>query len=117
MSNTHINSTNARKYIEATDKAVFLVNLLGLFSIDQLTPELEDATEEQLLRAFNNSMDDLYVEYVKPASCEEVFVARGTKWQFAWCRYGNGRIDLGVYSFSGDVCWGYEAWKSGVFGQ
>ena len=63
------------------------------------------------------SMDDLYVGYVKPASCEEVFVARGTKWQFCWCRYGNGRIDIGVYSFAGDVCWGYEAWKSGVCGQ
>lgn len=64
-----------------------------------------------------NSTDDQFVEYVRPATGEEPFIVRGTKWQFAWCRYGNGRIDLGVYSFAGDVCFGYAAWKSGVLGQ
>lgn len=56
--------------------------------------------------------DDLFVEYVRPASGEEPFNMRGTKWQFCWCRYANGRIDMGIYSFAGDVCFGYWAWQN-----
>jgi hypothetical protein len=39
---------NAMEYKAATNKAVFLVELLGLFSINQLTPELEDEAEAEL---------------------------------------------------------------------
>lgn len=40
---------DAEAYINATDKMVFIADLLNLFSIDQLTPEIEDAAEAKLL--------------------------------------------------------------------
>jgi hypothetical protein len=39
---------DAKSYQATTDKAAFLVELLGLFSINQLTPELEDEAEAEL---------------------------------------------------------------------
>ena len=47
--NTKFTKSDAEAYINTTDKAVFIVDLLDLFSIDQLTPEIEDETEAQLL--------------------------------------------------------------------
>lgn len=56
-------------------------------------------------------MNDLFVEYLKPATDETPFTMHTGKWQFCWCKYSNGKIDLGVYSFAGDVCYGYAAWR------
>jgi len=56
-------------------------------------------------------MNELFVTYLKPATDEEIFTLNGTRWQFCWCKYSNGRTDLGVYSFSGDVCYGYSVWR------
>jgi len=40
---------DAKSYQATTDKAAFLVGLLGLFSINQLTTEMEDEAEAELL--------------------------------------------------------------------
>ena len=58
-----------------------------------------------------NQTDELYVEYLSPASCEEEFMQGGTKWIFCWAKYSNGKRDLGVYSFAGDVVYAYQAWR------
>ena len=47
--NIKFTKADAETYINTTDKAVFIVDLLNLFSIDQLTPEIEDEVEAQLL--------------------------------------------------------------------
>ena len=47
--NIKFTKADAEAYINTTDKAVFIVDLLNLSSIDQLTPEIEDETEAQLL--------------------------------------------------------------------
>jgi hypothetical protein len=47
--NIKFTKADAEAYINTTDKMVFIANLLNLFSIDQLTPEMEDETEAQLL--------------------------------------------------------------------
>ena len=55
--------------------------------------------------------NSLYVEYLKPATGEEIFTLGGTRWQFCWCKYPTGKIDLGVYSFAGDLCYSYEHFR------
>ena len=47
--NIKFTKADAEAYINTTDKAVFLTDLLNLRSIDALTPEIEDETEAQLL--------------------------------------------------------------------
>lgn len=48
--NAGFNKATAEAYLATTDRAVFLSNLLGLHSINQLTDELETEAEAQLLR-------------------------------------------------------------------
>jgi hypothetical protein len=55
---------------------------------------------------------DLYVEYLSQATGEPEFILGETKWQYCWCRYSDGRRDLGVYSFAGDLCYGYQAFRA-----
>ena len=45
-----ITDSTAQAYQATTDKAVFIADLLGLFSVDQLTPELEDMVESEILK-------------------------------------------------------------------
>ena len=56
-------------------------------------------------------MNELYVEYSDQMSGENPFVMGGKKYQFVWAKYSNGRRDIGVYAFEGDVTFGYLAWR------
>lgn len=53
----------------------------------------------------------LYVEYLKPMSNEEPFMMNGEKFEYCWAKYPNGKVDIGVYAYSGDVCYGYNAFR------
>ena len=53
----------------------------------------------------------LYVEYVKDMPHEEPFMQGGQKFQFVQAKYPNGKLDIGVYAFSGDIVYGYEAFR------
>lgn len=54
--NIKFTKADAEAYINTTDKAVFLTDLLNLRSIDALTPEIEDETEAQLLALLQASL-------------------------------------------------------------
>jgi hypothetical protein len=56
-------------------------------------------------------MNDLFAEYDSEMSHEEPFMLSNQKWVFCWAKYPNSRRDIGVYAFSGDVCYGYNAWR------
>jgi hypothetical protein len=55
--------------------------------------------------------DPLYVEYLRERQGEEPFVTQGEKWQFVTVRHPDGREDIGVYRFAGDITYGYAAWR------
>lgn len=49
--------------------------------------------------------------YHSPRAGEDVFVLRGQRWQFVNVTLPDGRRDLGVYAFAGDVCYDYAQWR------
>lgn len=57
------------------------------------------------------SEDPLYVEYVGERTGEEPFMLGGSKYQYVNAKYPNGKIDIGVYSFAGDMVYGYNAFR------
>ena len=53
----------------------------------------------------------LYVEFVADMRDEEPFMMGGQKFQFVTAKYPNGKKDIGVYAFSGDIVYGYQAFR------
>ena len=53
----------------------------------------------------------LYVEYVKSMKGEKPFVLQGERFEYCWARYPNGKIDVGVYAFRGDLVYGLKAFR------
>ena len=54
---------------------------------------------------------ELYVEYVSDRAGEEPFMMNGQKYQFVTARNSKGNLDIGVYSFSGDITYNYSCWR------
>ena len=55
--------------------------------------------------------DLLYVEYVSEMRDEEPFMMGNQKFQFVNAKYPDGKTDIGVYAFSGDVVYAYDAFR------
>ena len=59
-------------------------------------------------------MDELYVEYVKEMPSEQPFTMKfqgqPSKFEYCYGKYGD-KIDIAVYSYRGDVCYGYSAFR------
>lgn len=55
--------------------------------------------------------DPLYVEYHSQRQGEVPFMMGGTKYEYVNAKYPNGKIDIGVYSYAGDIVYSYEAFK------
>jgi hypothetical protein len=53
----------------------------------------------------------LYAEYISERRGEVPFMMGDKKYQFVNARYPNGKIDIGVYAFAGDVVYTYNAFK------
>lgn len=66
-----------------------------------LVENLSDTQEE----------DPLYVEYHSQRQGEEPFMMGGTKYEYVNAKYPNGKIDIGVYSFAGDVVYSYNSFR------
>lgn len=62
-------------------------------------------------RPLANEDEPVYVEYVRKRQGEEPFTMGGTKWEFVTARDSKGRLDIGVYSFAGDVTYSYNTWR------
>jgi hypothetical protein len=55
--------------------------------------------------------DPLYVEYISERPGEDPFVLGGKKFQYVNAKYPNGKIDIGVYTFAGDIVYSYNAFR------
>lgn len=55
--------------------------------------------------------DPLYVEYHSQRKGEEPFMMGDQKFQFVNAKYPNGKIDIGVYAFAGDMVYSYKAFN------
>jgi hypothetical protein len=55
---------------------------------------------------------EVYVEYVGQREGEEPFELNGQRWQYVNVLNGQGKRDIGVYSFGEDRCYDYSIWRS-----
>jgi hypothetical protein len=55
--------------------------------------------------------DPLYVEYVRERPGESPFMMNGQKFQYVTAKYPNGKEDIGVYAFAGDMVYSYNAFR------
>lgn len=57
-------------------------------------------------------MDEMYVAYVKPYGTEKPFTIHTPngieKFEYCWAQYPDGRNDIGVYAYRGDIVYGYK---------
>ena len=74
---------------------------------------LRECIEEVLIESMSqeDSKNPLYVEYSKPMQGENPFILNGEKFEYCWAKYPDGKIDIGVYAYSGDMCYGYQAFR------
>ena len=72
--------------------------------------ELEKLIRESIQEVLAEK-DPLYVEYHSQRQNEVPFRLNGTKYEYVNAKYPDGHIDIGVYSFAGDIVYGYEAFK------
>ena len=59
-----------------------------------------------------DARDSMYVEYLHPLPGENRFTMGGTDFVYVWAQYPDGRRDIGVYAFSGDVTYGYRWFRT-----
>ena len=57
------------------------------------------------------SEDAFYVEYLKEMPGEKPFMLHGEKFQYVKAKYPDGKEDIGVYAFRGDLVYGYKAFR------
>lgn len=55
--------------------------------------------------------DPQYVAYHSRRPGEEPFMMGGTKYEYVNAEYPNGKIDVAVYSYAGDVTYSYETFR------
>jgi hypothetical protein len=55
--------------------------------------------------------DPLYVEYHSQRQGEEPFMMHGQKFEYVNAIYPNGKIDIAVYAFAGDMVYSYNAFR------
>ena len=78
---------------------------------------LELAGQKFLKESAKDRDDETYAEYVSERTDEEPFFIRDRKYQYCNCKYSDGKIDIGVYSFTGDICYGYTYFQKYILGE
>jgi hypothetical protein len=59
----------------------------------------------------NESFPGGLVQYDGEMTGETPFTIRGQKFEYCWAIYPDGKRDIGVYAYSGDLCYGYEDFR------
>ena len=70
---------------------------------------------KQIIKScIRESIEDepLYVEYVRDLRDEVPFVIGGKKYEYVMAKYPDGKVDIGVYSFAGDVVYSYKVFQN-----
>lgn len=70
-----------------------------------------DPGEEESYGKYGEEKDPLYVEYVGQMTGEKPFMMGDKKFEYVWAKYPNGKKDIGVYAFAGDVVYSYNAFR------
>jgi hypothetical protein len=86
------------------------------FSGDEALPNDADVEENMIVDGIEpeakDPMGEMYVGYLKDYGTEQPFTINTQdgpkKFQYVWAEYPNGKHDIAVYSFSGDVTYGYK---------
>lgn len=68
---------------------------------------------KKLIRQCLNEVDtgEQYVTYLRQMNGEKPFMMGDKKFEYVWATYADGRRDIGVYSFAGDIVYGYNYFR------
>lgn len=72
--------------------------------------ELKNLIRESIQEVLSEE-DPLYVEYHSQRQGERPFIMGGTKYEYVNAKYPNGKIDIGVYSYAGDIVYSYNVFR------
>lgn len=70
-----------------------------------------EVLKEGLQPTPENPKDALYVEYHSQRKGEEPFMLGERKFEYVNGKYPDGKVDIAVYAFAGDLCYGYNAFR------
>jgi hypothetical protein len=73
--------------------------------------ETEMPIKEELASSDKNEM---YVEYLKDMQGEEPFMNGDKKYQYVWAKYPDGKKDVGVYAYQGDVTYSNDYFRKTI---
>jgi hypothetical protein len=76
----------------------------------------EDVEENMIVDGIDSdvkkSEDEMYVGYLKPYGDEKPFIVHTPdgpqKFEYCWAEYPDGKHDIAVYAYAGDVTYGYK---------
>jgi hypothetical protein len=74
--------------------------------------KIREIIKECVIQVLREELEEpLYVEYISERPGEEPFMLKGYKYQYVNAKYPNGKIDIGVYAFAGDVVYSYNVFR------
>jgi len=75
--------------------------------------DLRKLIKECVTQVLREELEEpLYVEYVSERPGENPFMLHGKKFQYVNAKYPDGKIDVGVYAFAGDMVYAYNAFRT-----
>lgn len=78
---------------------------------DRMEPPVEKPIEPTQVEAKTEEEDPLYVQYHSQRQGENPFEMQGQKFEYVNAIYPNGKKDIGVYAFAGDIVYSYNAFR------
>jgi hypothetical protein len=67
--------------------------------------------KKKKLKESEDTKNPLYVEFIRELPGEDPFMLGGQKYQYVKAKYPDGKEDIGVYAFAGDIVYGYNAFR------
>jgi len=115
-SNSPITPEQANEYIENLRK---YVNYMMSYKINRTIYSTmnENYNESEDIQLGEGSNSTTYVEYHSDMRDEDPFMMHGEKWQFVNAIYPDGKKDIGVYRYAGDIVYSYEWFRRNVVGD
>lgn len=114
-SNNPITPEQANEYIDNLRKYVnYMMSYKLNRTIYSTMNENYDESEDIQL---GEGASSPYVQYDSDMRDEEPFMLHGEKWQFVNAIYPDGKKDIGVYRYAGDMVYSYEWFRRNVVGD
>jgi hypothetical protein len=108
----------ADKYIEKLRQYVnYIMSYKLNRTIYSTMNEMNNYNESEDIELKESKNSLIYVQYHSDMRDEDPFMLHGEKWQFVNAIYPDGKKDIGVYRYAGDMVYSYEWFRRNVVGD